>query len=65
MAPAYIRRVLLLSRKKNKKNKNKSYYYYNDNFKNNKFKNPYVSSKDIKPRAYSIFGSLYFNPSDD
>jgi hypothetical protein len=51
-----------LSKKKNKKKKN---YYYNDNFKNNKFKNPYVSSKDIKPIAYSIFGSLYFNPSDD
>lgn len=59
-----IRRVQLLSKKKNKKNKNKSYYYY-DNFKKTNFKNSCVSSKEIKPIAYSIFGSLYFNPSDD
>lgn len=58
----FIKKALLLSKKhkfkKHKKHKNRSYVPH-----------PYIptksSSEDINQIAYKVFGSLYFNVSED
>jgi len=54
-----------LSKKRKKNRKGRRDYYYDYKYDNFKTTFKTVKSEDIHNIAYLVFGSLYYNPSDN